>query len=136
MKISKCGHRVQETIDNSENVSEKCKQDLLVYLQHINDLSKTASKYTHYDKLNEWSESAYGFIHKMLKKYKFVNGNPEANAKLPDASFWWNIYGVISNIHYSPNLQTKVAAHHSSAWERNEALRLDIEYIINTLNIK
>ena len=132
----KCSYNVEKTINNSEKVSEKCKQDLLVYLNLINELSKTASKKTHYVNLEEWSNSSHKFIDKMLKKYKFVNGNSEANEKLPDAKFWWNIYGVLSSIHYSPNLKTNVDIHHSSAWERNEALRLDIEYIINFLNIK
>jgi hypothetical protein len=132
----KCSHRVQEIINNSENVSDKCKHDLLVYLNLINELSKTASKKTHYVNLEEWTSSAYGFIHKMLKKYKFVNGDPEANSKLPNASFWWNIFWILSSIQYSPNLNTNVEPHHSSAWERNEALKLDIEYIVNALNIK
>ena len=71
----------------------------------------------------------------MLKKYGFVNGEPEINAKNFKATFWWQIYDLVSNIIYSPNLKTEVFSHHSSAYERNEALIIEVNYILQNINI-
>ena len=93
----------------------------------------TASKQTHYQNLDQWSGVVYGYIHKMLKKTGFKNGKPEENAKNPSATLWWTIYGEVSSITYSQYLQTKVARHHSSAWERNEALIMELDDLIKLL---
>ena len=92
----------------------------------LEKLSKTASTNTHYDKLDEWSEQVYKYVHTMLEKNGFVNGDVEANKGNVDANFWFSIYGVVSSVIYSPHFKTKVAPHHSSAWERNEALKKEI----------
>jgi len=112
------------------NVSNESLIDLSNYLNLINELSITASKNTHYEKLDEWSTLVYDYIHKMLNKYGFVQAVQEQN---PDAEFWWCLYGLLSNIIYSPNLITEVSNHHSSAFERNEALKLDLEYLLNKI---
>ena len=109
--------------------------DIKEYLSLIKELSNTASKKTHYDNLNVWSDAAYPFIHDRLKKYGFANGQPEVNKKNPNASLWWMIYQLLSNITYSPNLRTEVSSHHSSAFERNEAMRMDLEKLIEKLGI-
>lgn len=71
----------------------------------------------------------------MLDKYKFVNGDPVANDKNPNAKFWWEIYGLLSGIHYSPNLPYEDCAnHHVSACARNEAIDLGI--IIDEITLK
>lgn len=93
----------------------------------------TASKKTHYQDLNQWSDVVFGYVHKMLKKTGFKNGRPEENAKNPSATLWWAIYGVVGNITYSPYLKTEVARHHSSAWERNEALIKELQDLTELL---
>lgn len=87
----------------------------------------TASKQTHYQNLDQWNDVVYGYIHKMLKKTGFKNGQSEENAKNPSATLWWTIYGAVGSITYSHYLKTKVALHHSSAWERNEALIKELD---------
>jgi len=84
------------------------------------------SKQTHYEKLNEWSDKVYDFIHKKLKKYGFKNGEKEQN---DNAIFWWYLYSLPNRTIYSKHLKTKVENHHSSAFERNEALILMLEDI-------
>lgn len=113
------------------NVSQKAFDDLLKYLEFLESLRETASKGTHYDRLDEWNDKAHGFIHDMLDKYGFINGGAAIGLTQPiDANFWWMIYRVINSICYSNHLKTQVASHHSSAWERNEALIGDIHDII------
>lgn len=122
--------RTQDCIDALKTASEECVGDLHVYRNMVIEWQNTASKRTHYEELEEWSKPAYGFIHDMLHKYGFVNGNPEANAKNANASLWWSVYGLLSNIIYSPNLKSEVAYHHSSAFERNRALLAELNIIL------
>lgn len=120
--------KVLETI----KPSDACLQDLVVFKEIVDSLASSASKETHYHNLNQWSDQVYEFIHKMLDKYGFINGNVAANEKNVDASFWWKIYSVVGSLIYSPNLKplVLVANHHSSAYDRNEALRKDLAIII------
>lgn len=119
-----------------EKVSQQAKDDLKGFYSLIIEQKSLASKNTHYDKLNEWSDPLYAYIHKMLQKYRFVNGNPEANKKLPDALFWWGIYLCMSNVIYSLNLNTQVARHHASAWERNEVLVIEVLQLMEMLGVQ
>jgi len=93
----------------------------------------TASKKTHYQDLDEWSDVVFGYVHKMLKKTGFKNGRPEENAKNPSTTLWWVIYGVVGSITHSQYLQTRVASHHSSAWECNEALIMELQDLTELL---
>lgn len=111
-------------------ISDNVKKDLFAYHALLKTLSNEASKNTHYDNLDAWSNKAYAYIHDMLKKYGFKNGDVEANNKNTDARFWWTIYGVLSSITYSPFLKTDVSLHHSSAYERNEAMVQEIKSLI------
>ena len=112
-------------------VGEQAFDDLKKYLEYLIGLRETACKETHYTRLDEWNVKAYGFIHKMLDKYGFINGGAAMSLEQPrDAEFWWGIYSVVSGVCYSRNLKTSVANHHASAWERNEALIADIEQLI------
>jgi len=90
-------------------------------------LREVASKKTHYQELDQWSDAVFGYAHRMLKRTGFKNGRPEENAKNPSATLWWAIYGVVGSIIHSQYLQTRVASHHSSAWERNEALIMELQ---------
>lgn len=123
--------RTQDCINALKTVSDECKSDLHAYHHKVIEWQNTASKRTHYDQLEDWSNPAYGFIHDMLHKYGFVNGDPEANAKNANASFWWNVYGLLGSIIYSPYLKSEVAYHHSSAFERNRALLAELNIILD-----
>lgn len=120
--------RTQYCIDASKTVSKECIQDLHQYHHKVIEWQNTASKKTHYNDLNLWSDEAYDFIHQMLKKYGFVNGDPEAH-------FWWQVYGLLSSIIYSPYLKSEVAYHHSSAFERNRALLGELNDFLLLYNI-
>jgi len=112
------------------NVSSAAFDDLRAYEKWLVGLRETASKQTHYHRLSEWSDKSYGYIHKMLDKYGFINGGKDQNS---DAGFWWKVYGLLGSVCYSPHLRTRVAPHHSSAWERNEAMITDINILIKTI---
>ncbi|MEK6828999.1 MAG: hypothetical protein AABY15_02650 [Nanoarchaeota archaeon] len=127
----KYSHSVEECLIH-QGTSEDCLKDLIPFKELLDSMESTASKKTHYDRLSEWSDKAYGYVHDMLKKRGFVSGDMEANANKPDAGFWWKVYGIVSSVCYSSNLKQTalVATHHTSAYDRNEALRKDIDVII------
>jgi hypothetical protein len=113
-------------ISDVRGVSDKARRHLLKFIKLAESKQDSASKRTHYDRLNEWSDEIYDFIHEALKKFGFVNGDPVKNSENPDASFWWGIYGMMSSLIYSRYLETKTANHHSSAYERNRALIMEL----------
>ena len=129
----KISHRVEDAV-KIEAVSDECKSDVNPFKELLDELSETASKKTHYENLDEWSDKVHEYVYDMLKKYGFKSGDVEANSKNPEASFWWSIYGIVGACIHSPNLKTEVANHHASAWERNEALRKDIQDLISLIN--
>lgn len=124
-------HSVRQALE-AIKPSENCLQDLMAFKKFIDSLESSSSKKTHYAELNQWSDPVYKFIHNMLDKYGFISGDVSANLKNADASFWFKIYSVMSNVTYSSNLKPLelVALHHCSAYDRNEALRKDIAIII------
>lgn len=123
-------YSVYKVIENGK-VPEKVIEDFKKFCDFVSEQSKTASKYTHYDKLAEWSGTVFGYVDKMLKKYKFVNGGAAMGIpQNPEANFWWLIYSVVSNVIYSPHLKSEVVSHHSSAYERNEALIMELSDIV------
>lgn len=124
-KNKKISHRVRE-ISEVTGVSDKARKHLLKFIKLVESKQETASKGTHYDGLDGWSNGIYDFLHDALKKFGFVNGDPETNSKNPDAKFWWEVYGLVSFLIYSRYLETKVANHHSSAYERNRALIMEL----------
>ena len=113
------------------NVPKVVFTQLEVFYNLLKESSLKASKNTHYDRLNEWSDPIYEFIRKEMYTSGFINGNVEKTKEKPAAEFWWIIYQLISGIHYSPFLKTTVSNHHASAFERNEALLNEIEYVLN-----
>jgi hypothetical protein len=133
-------YKVKEIKQHVSNMSpdqlKSCNNDFETYISLVNNLSSTTSKKYFYDGLNEWNHNVYNYVHDMLKKYGFVNGDIETNRKNPCAMFWWEIYQVVGNIIYSPFLKTESVPHHSSAFERNEALikelyNIEIECVTN-----
>ena len=131
MKEVKNSYSVNECLAHDQP-SKECLDDLVSFKSFLDSMTDKASKETHYEKLNDWSDPIFQYVHSMLKKYGFKNGDPEANSKNVNASFWWKIYSVVSNVIYSTNLKPEilVALHHSSAYDRNEALKKDIDIII------
>lgn len=126
MKKNRLAYAVEKCFKNSNMVSDAAIADLQPFQELLETLTKTASKKTHYDNLDKWSEQVFKYIHKMLKKYRFKNGGLEQPV---DARFWWNVYDIASSCVYSPNLETQVATHHASAFERNESLKKDIKQL-------
>lgn len=122
---SRYSFRVDDCI--KAETSEESLNDLKCYYEDLLRLNENASKNTHYDRLSEWSDAVYAFVHNKLGKYGFVQASNEQNQ---DARFWFLIYQVIGGVCYSKHMKTQVAAHHSSAWERNQALLGDIEDIL------
>jgi hypothetical protein len=129
-KVDNYSYRVMEIRKMIAAVSIDALTDLQDFKLLVEKLRITASKKTHYQDLDKWSNEVHEYVGNMLKKYGFVNGNPEANALIPDVSFWWNIYCLLSNVIYSPHLVSEVSSHHSSAFERNEALIKEIDDIL------
>jgi len=116
---------------NCTGVSPEAYEDLLVFMTVLEAQQLVASKETHYVKLHAWSNAVNGFAHKTLMKHKFVNAGAIMGIEQPaDANFWWHVYCLIANVCYSPNLHSKVADYHSSAYERNEALIEDLRILI------
>ena len=119
---------------NCKNVSREAYVDVDQFLSFLEAQRDTASKITHYDRRSFWSDHVFGFVRNCLTKYGFVNAGAAMGIKQnPNADFWWKIYGLISNVCYSANLRSKVANHHSSAWERNEALITDVKILISKI---
>jgi hypothetical protein len=102
-------------------------QTLQNYITHLEHLGETASKGTHYHGLDEWFTPAGEFVHQALTDAGFKNGDKTYNEQYPGIQFWWHIYGLYTNVCYSRYLQTEVPNHHSSAFERNAALILDLK---------
>ena len=128
-KEKRIGYRVQEAIKTE--VGLDAFHELTEFMELLRGLSETASKQTHYHKLDEWSDAVYGFVHEKLDKHGFINGGAAMGKEQPrDAEFWWKVYAIVGSIIYSPNLESKTEYHHSSAWERNEALMADISDLI------
>ena len=132
----KCSLSTKEIIDN-QLYDYLYNDDIIGFISLINQQKNIASKNTHYDHLNKWSDVIYEYIRTMLKKYNFKNG--EDNSSNKDVFIWWKIYHLMSNIIYSPYLVTSVSPHHSSAFERNNALNDEInliyEYFSNKSNL-
>lgn len=110
--------------------------DLQTFVAFLEALRSTASKQTHYERLEHWNGPVFNYVHNMLKKYGFVSGDPEANSKNPDARFWASVYNIVSNVIYSPHLKSEVVYHHSSAYDRNEALILEIQDVLSSITLK
>jgi hypothetical protein len=112
-------------------VSIEAKNDVHTLLELCYTLRSTASKKGSYDHLEDWTKPVYELHSRILHHYGFKNGDVEYNNSIPDIQYWWGIYGIINNIIYSPNLHTEYENHHSSAWERNEALIAELEFLIS-----
>jgi hypothetical protein len=107
--------------------------ELRELLAFCNQLSP--SERTHYQGLDEWSDPVYEFAHKKLEAHKFINGGAAMGITQPPmADLWWSTYAMISGIINSPYLKSEVAAHHSSAHSRNEALKKELEAIIKIIS--
>ncbi|MGZ7506461.1 hypothetical protein [Vibrio parahaemolyticus] len=108
-------------------------RDFLEFLQLVD--SSNPSTQTHYTGLDEWSEPIYERIRGEMYKHGFISGDVEGNKQKPLGQFWFGVYSILSKITYSPNLNSEVADHHSSAKERNDALMIELNYIKTALGI-
>lgn len=114
----------KQPIVMSSSAIEACRADvydldgLSQLIEIVQNAQQTASTQTHYNKLDEWSKPLYEFIHAKL--------NDNVNYE-----FWKSIFCVMNSVIYSPNLITKVANHHSSAFDRNTAILTELQFIYN-----
>ena len=128
-KEKKFSHTVEKCF--KLETSRESFDDLTIFLEKLQELDKTASKGTHYHNLNDWTRPNYDFLHNQLEKYGFIEAAPLKGLTQPmDAKFWCTVYDVMGSVIYSVHLKSKAAYHHSSAWERNQALMADIQDII------
>jgi hypothetical protein len=116
-----------------KEASEAAKIAIVDMIRFCEGLRETSSKRTHYDRLNEWSDEVYGYIREKLAKFGHVSGSL-VNVASPNLSLWFEIYGLMSSVSYSPYLETQVARHHSSAYERNEALIMELKELNSLIN--
>lgn len=81
---------------------------------------------THYEKLNDFLDPVYDFIHEGLKQFGFVNGEQKKNKKNNKAMIIWWLYGEVGNcIYRHPCIDSsivKVACHHASSFHRQQAI--------------
>lgn len=105
------------------------KEEIIEYIEFLKTLSPC--KMTHYEQLEEsWGFYAYAYIHDKLEEHGFKNGVLGQNMT-PHCKMWWEIYSKIDYTIYSKYLKTNVARHHSSAFERNEALIKELEDLVD-----
>jgi len=128
-------YATRQIIAAADGISQTCKDDFVLFYANLVFSREKHSKETHYNGLDEWRRFVYEMIHHALHKHGFVNGNPEANAKNKDATFWNEVYGIAGSIIYSPYLVTDVANHHSSAYERNKALICELGLVIDSMKL-
>lgn len=89
---------------------------------------------THYHHLNEWSDVVYEFIRKRLYAEGFINGDKKSNDEIPEVRFWWELYGLLGSVIWSPKLKGEfVANHHSSANARNQAFIGELDDILDSV---
>ena len=123
-----------DAISELPNISPKCWEFFKGFCSVVKNQESIASHHTHYDHLQDWYDPIRDYIHNALDKVGFKNGDREYNDKFPDIRFWWLIYGVGSSIIWSPNLVSITENHHSSAYERAIALRIELSAILQANN--
>lgn len=126
----KYSHNTEQAIEIS-NISLNCYHDLHMFALWLDYARDWASKETHYQNLDQWFKNINQCIHNNLNKYGFINGKGPTNN---DSKLWWTIYQIDPTT--SPNLKTTVENHHSSAFERNEVMIIEIEKIIKNFENK
>jgi len=118
-------------------ISDKAWERLPSLYKHLRLSRTTASKRGFYDRLVEYNKPISDHIHGALTDAGFANGEPAKNTPEanPDAAFWWALYNTWCNIVYSPNHMSIHPNHHSTAFDRNEALIAEIEYLIDSMEL-
>ncbi len=115
-------------------VSDQAKQDVHKLYELVDSLSSTASKEYFYDGLDEWSKPIYVFIRDRMYHFGFVNGQKEQNERNPDVRYWMTMFELFSNTTYSPYLKRVMPNYKSSAWERNEAFKAELQDLISRID--
>jgi hypothetical protein len=107
-------------------------KNLLQFEQTV--ISSPASEKTHYYELDEFNKPIQNHIHKLLNKFGFVNGNPEANKNNHAIQILWWLYQETNNAVYrQPCLSADVANHHASAADRKKAILMSIDLLKNLI---
>lgn len=115
-------HHAKEAINLFKNCPATLIDDLNDFKRLLEDWTTKASKETHYYGLNYWENAVLKFITTKLQDQSSLN-----------YLFWLNLYKTANTIHLSPHLKTNVKRHHSSAYERNQALLVELNSILNNI---
>ena len=91
-------------------------------------LTLKPSSRAHYHNLSAWGRVVSEHIHQHLG-----NIRPGRNMLRQSDKLWLVIYSVYCKICWSPNMYEKVARHHCSAMARNEALKIELEWLIRQI---
>ena len=114
-----------------DSISLSCYHELCNFAKWLQDACDWTDRRTHYQGLDEWLTPKNQIISKNLDKFGFINGKGSTNN---DSAFWWVIHQLEPC--YSLNLVTEVSSHHSSAWERNNCMLIEIEHLISQFENK
>lgn len=133
INAKRLAYSTEEAIKFSDGITQEAIDKVGEFICLVKENGNTASRNYGYDRLEEWNEPLYNFIHSTLKKFGFKNGDVLHNDKIPNVKFWWAIYGIMSGVIYSPNLRSKTENHHSSAYERNLALEIELSYLLDAV---
>lgn len=109
--------------------------DLKNYVDYLKNASPSTR--THYQGLDEYVEYKYSYIHDLLDKYGFVNGNKELNNKNKPASFFFEIYSRLDSFAGSQFFISSdgVTPSKSSARDRNNWLISELEQLLRFIEI-
>jgi hypothetical protein len=116
-------HHAKEAIRLFKDCPATLIDDLNNFKKLLEDWTTKASKETHYYRLNYWEKAVLQFIVPKL----------DSDPSLYSYMFWLNMYKTVNSIALSPHLKTNVKRHHSSAYERNQALLVELNSILNNI---
>lgn len=124
----------------TDAIIEKFKSSRELPISTISDLKAfknfcgtlNASQRNYPDGLDEWIQQTHGFVRLHLKNVGFVNALPSSE-QTEGAQFWFKFMRLLGSIVYSPHLVTNVAREKSTAAERNNALILSLQDIIDAI---
>jgi len=108
------------------DISATCYKDLVQFQKYLESLSVSNESNWVSKDYDVWVKGCSDYTRKMMAKHQNFHA---------DYEFWKHIYMLLTNIIYSPNLKTRYVTHDSTAFERNEALKYEIRYLVQSHKI-
>lgn len=124
--------------DLDDHVRQLSLEEAVDIQKWIADLEATVkdapvTERTHYEKLNEFLDPVYDFIHTSLRKFGFISGDQDKNRRNHPAMIIWWVYGEVGNCIYRyPCIDSSivnVACHHASSFHRQQAILNSIKLL-------